>query len=708
MKRIPTFLPLLAAGLALTTALQAAPTQLSAAAGEVRDIQYATGSGATATLYAATQGGGVFMSTNAGSTWTPTALNTGYAWQIAVSKVSATNTVYVATDAGVFKTADSGTSWTQLTFDPARAVAVDPGSVTNDTVLAGVPGQGIIRSTDSGVTWARQATGLDSANVIKLAFQANGVAYALLDCNAEDLVGTTQQGAWGGVFKTTTAGSGNATVTWTNFNNGGGGTSLPTKCVRGLAANSTTVYVGTLDPFNGNAGQIFRSTGAGWTGATAGMPTTGDLFGVESIAVDHNSASSIIGGAHAVGVWSSTDGGVSYAQQADPTPGHSPEVWTRISAIETVPGLTNTVVVAAKGAGIFRTTNLNGGAPGSIVWTLASGITADRVRGLDDHTIAAPSTYWMALENGGVMKSINAGASWAAFDSGFDFGAPLGTGDPYLISAQAIAADPSSTATVLVGTRGGGLLNLNGTGDGWVNTGVPASVRNNGVNDFKPQSLLIPATNQVYYTLFDAPSGSGAGGLLVSATGPAGLAQTPYPDGITSCATPVSPSASARKVVQAADAVAFLLRYDDLPYRSTNDFASATAGCVVIVGDVGFERLAFFDIAQQPTDNAIMVATTNKGIYRSTDTGNTWNRVPVAGLPTPVLASVAYISSGILYGVNRSGGFYCSTDNGDNWQAVSLGSLPPVSMREVKVINGAIHILTDGGGVYNGFAATCP
>src|SRR5258706_9640164 len=615
---------------------------------------------------------------------------------------------YVATDGGIFETANAGTSWTQLTFDPALASAVDPGSVTNDPILGGVSGQGIIRSIDSGATWARQSTGLDSANATQLAFQASGTAYAVLDCNSEDLVPPQGAGGWGGVFKTTTAGSGNPTVTWVNFNAGGGAPSLPTKCVKALAASSTTIYAGTNDPF-GASGGVYRSTGTGWIApVTPGNPATGDLFGVESLAIDQITPTTVHGGARSVGVWSSPSAG-NWVQKVDPTQTGpapcpcDPDVWTRINAIETVVGLANTVLVAAKGIGIMRTTNYANAPANTITWNPAPGVTADRVRGLDNHANVAPSTYWMALENGGVMKSTNAGVNWAEFDLGFDFGASVGTGDPWLLSAQAIAADPSNASLVVVGTRGGGLLQLSG-GTSWTTTGVPAIVQVGGV-DFKPQSLVMPATNQIFYALFDAPGGGKAGGLLASNSGPAGIVQTPFPDTITSCATPVSPSASARKVVATAGGITYLLRYDDLPYRSANSFASA--GCV-LAPSIGFERLSFNDIAQQPNNTAILVGATSKGLYRSTDSGNTWSRLAVSGVTTQVLSSVAYISNGTLYGANRSGGFFCSIDNGVTWQAASLGGLPAVSFRAMKLMNGSLHILTDGGGVYHRFPGTIP
>jgi hypothetical protein len=296
------FKAMAACACALVSLAQAAPTQLSSDAGEVRDIRLVTGSGPTATLFAATQGGGVFKSINGGATWSATALNKGYAWKIAVSPLTSAR-AYVATDSGVFKTTDTGATWTQITFDPARAVAVDPGSVTNDTLLVGVPGQGIIRSADSGATFTRQSGGLDSTDVRDIVYQASAKAYALLECDSADTVGTAFQGNWGGVFLATNANAA-STIAWSSFNMG----SLPSKCVRAITANTTTVFAGIQNPLDGSGG-IYRSTGAAWTAPGPGNPNAGDIFGVESLRA---SGSNIVAGSRAVGVWTSNDGGVSY------------------------------------------------------------------------------------------------------------------------------------------------------------------------------------------------------------------------------------------------------------------------------------------------------------------------------------------------------------------------------------------------------------
>ncbi|TMB54003.1 MAG: hypothetical protein E6J60_09060 [Deltaproteobacteria bacterium] len=102
---------------------------------------------APSTLYAGTQGGGVFESTNAGANWT--AVSTG----LTNTKVSALaidpttpSTLYAGTDGGgVFQSTNGGTSWTAintgLTNLSVHTFAINP--VTPSTVYAGTNGDSV-------------------------------------------------------------------------------------------------------------------------------------------------------------------------------------------------------------------------------------------------------------------------------------------------------------------------------------------------------------------------------------------------------------------------------------------------------------------------------------------------------------------------------------------------------------------------------------
>jgi hypothetical protein len=79
---------------------------LSAQTGEVRDLL----SGNSTTMFAATQGGGLWKSTDTGQTWNKVAtMPARYVWKLAIPG-SVPTTILATTSVGLFKSTDSGTS----------------------------------------------------------------------------------------------------------------------------------------------------------------------------------------------------------------------------------------------------------------------------------------------------------------------------------------------------------------------------------------------------------------------------------------------------------------------------------------------------------------------------------------------------------------------------------------------------------------------
>src|SRR5262245_57794022 len=113
-----------------------------------------------ATLYASTNGGGVFRSQNGAGTWS--AVNTGLTNRIvnalAIDPQSPA-TAYAGGPGGVFKTTNAGASWTAVNVGllqpgdipfPVFSLAVDPQAPA--TVYAGTT-IGVFKSTDGGAIW---------------------------------------------------------------------------------------------------------------------------------------------------------------------------------------------------------------------------------------------------------------------------------------------------------------------------------------------------------------------------------------------------------------------------------------------------------------------------------------------------------------------------------------------------------------------------
>lgn len=133
----------------------------------------------TARIYAAGAGGGVWRSTDSGTSWIP--LDDRMA-NLAVCSLaidpSNSNTLYAGTgegfgnaDAqrgdGIFRSTDGGLTWTQLAttaanpnFFQVNSLAITP----NGQTLLAATGNGIYRSTNSGVGW-NQASSINTGNL---------------------------------------------------------------------------------------------------------------------------------------------------------------------------------------------------------------------------------------------------------------------------------------------------------------------------------------------------------------------------------------------------------------------------------------------------------------------------------------------------------------------------------------------------------------
>ncbi len=152
---------------------------------------FAVNPAAQATVFAASYGGGMFVSYDLGANWF--ALNTGLTnlnvYSLALDPVTPT-TLYAGTTTGVFKSANGGTNWASLSFGPGytnlpvSALAADP--ATSGIVYAGTT-NGLFKSSNSGLNWTVQTNGLADAWVSALALNPGSPSTVL--------AGTTRYGS---------------------------------------------------------------------------------------------------------------------------------------------------------------------------------------------------------------------------------------------------------------------------------------------------------------------------------------------------------------------------------------------------------------------------------------------------------------------------------------------------------------------------------
>jgi len=183
-------------------------------------------------LFAGTDGG-VFLSTNNGSSWF--AVNSGLYNTTVKTLVELGSSIYAGTSSGVFITTNNGASWYNSSYgitDPNINSLI----VSGNNIFAGTNG-GVFKSTDNGGSWASANFGLISQNVNSLILNGSII-----------FAGTSYLSGAESVYKSTDEGN-----SWTS-------SGLLNQTVFSLSFLSSDLYAGT-------SSGIYRSSdnGVSWS-----------------------------------------------------------------------------------------------------------------------------------------------------------------------------------------------------------------------------------------------------------------------------------------------------------------------------------------------------------------------------------------------------------------------------------------------------------
>jgi photosystem II stability/assembly factor-like uncharacterized protein len=253
-------------------------------------------------VYAGTFGG-LYKSTNAGDSWTiilPIAFNISNRLTALVIDPSNTSIIYALSDpGGMFKSTDGGIAWQQinngLNFIPMLSLAIDP---NNPSTLYVGDYRGLSKSVNGGASWSDSSTGIvppggSNINALVIDPSNSRTIYA----------GTTGSNAL--VYKSTNAGD-----SWTPSSNG-----LSFAGVKAMLIdprNPSILYAG----LNGTNGGMYKSIdgGANWTPINNGLDSNHLISLVQSLAIDPVHTSTLYLGGFDSGVFRSTDGGANWSE----------------------------------------------------------------------------------------------------------------------------------------------------------------------------------------------------------------------------------------------------------------------------------------------------------------------------------------------------------------------------------------------------------
>ncbi len=194
----------------------------------------------TTYLFAGTDGSGVYLSSDNGTTWT--AVDSGLT-NPSICTLAATTSglgfaatyyLFAGTNDGLLLSTNTGTSWTSV----FSSTTINALAFSGTNFFAGSGGAGIYYSTNSGTNWYYSGK------------PSNLNVNALLISDTNFFAGTN-----GGVFLSTNNGT-----NWTALNNVG----LTNNHVQCLAVSGTNLFAGTN-------GGVFLLTGFDWTAINTGM-----------------------------------------------------------------------------------------------------------------------------------------------------------------------------------------------------------------------------------------------------------------------------------------------------------------------------------------------------------------------------------------------------------------------------------------------------
>lgn len=593
-------------------------------------------------IYVSSPGGGIWKTTDGGSTWTPLMDQTNSSWMniyhVAIDP-SNTSTLYAAVaGGGIIKSINSGTTWTGTGSGPSssRKVIVHP---TNSNIVFATASNGIYRSTNGGTSWTQAST-----------FNAEDIEFKPGDPNIMMVSGTHN------TLKRSTDNG----VSWSTIGAAQGITNYGRTLLGVSAANPNIVYA--VQAESNSFGRMYKSTNAGQTFVTTviGDPALGtNYFGYEedgtgtggqanydmAICVNPTNANEV----HIAGIicWKSTNSAVSFNPET---------VWyypngtgynhADVHSLEWV----GTTIYSSSDGGVYKSTN-NGGD-----WTdISAGIGIRQLYRMSNSVTNSNVITIGAQDNGSSYRQ--PGANWIDW---------LGAdGMDNMIS-------PTNSAVAYGTSQFGSLYKTTNSGSSYSDINTPAD------GNWVTPIAMDPVSHSIIYGGWnDVYKSTNSGGSWTNLS-------TWY-------------------INKKLDVLAVAKSNTNFIYAAAMNkiFRTQNGGTTWDSITLSFNVTSIYISASDPQKIWVTLNAISDQVLYSTNMGNNFTVIS-AGLPGFSARSVVVDegqANGVYVGMNL--GVYYKNDFSPVWSLFGT-SLPLVAIQEVEIqqSSGKIRVATYGRGVW--------
>jgi len=624
-------------------------------------------------------------------------VNSGRVTAVAVDPAN-NQVVYAgAADGGIWKTTNGGSTWTALTDQQASlatgSIAIDPenhltiyvGTGEENQAVDNYYGAGILKSTDGGNTWtnipgpfAGGSGGGARIGGMAVSPTNSNVVLAAIGCCAPN--------TWG-VYR-----SGDGGNTWTNVLNYNGNQAFNVV----FAPNGTTAYA-SVD-YDG----VWISTNGGQTWAaqngTGGnvLPTGGNAERV-ALAMDPNTSTTLYAGISdnstggMLGLWKTTDGGNNWIQLTNTPNLCGGQCWYDF-VIAVAPGNSNAVFGGGSGWGNQLYQSLDGGN----TW-VETGPAQNSTIHPDLHalTFSADGSILYIGVDGGMYSTTEISTTLNNVTS-LNAGSGPGTGLGTLQFYAGPAIHPTNVNDGFGGTQDNGSMQYSGSLT-WNFGGACGDGARNLIDPANPNNVY---ESCVQLSIWKSTDGGSADSFNQSQNGinPNGTDSVPW----------VAPFTMDLSNTQN------LYFGTNYVYQTTNGASSWAAISPDFTNGTG----NLSAIAVSPVNSNIVYAGANGSsgplVYMTTNalSGASWTNVTGSIFPNrtvtvismdPVSASTGYAGFSGFTGYGDSAGhIFMTTNNGVSWTDVS-GDLPNTPVNDIFVdpdMGNTVFVATDVGVFY--------